>query len=320
MLNFHEPIADVKMPPDIGTHIADDTHKEIDRIKVFLSDGFSEARVCGPNALVSKVVTITPAQAEFILDGYNHDNRPLKPGTVDKYAAVMGRGDWILTSQGVSFSKDGYLNNGQHRLAAVVASGAHVRFTVTFGEDRGAFQYLDTGRNRTAADVLAIAGYTSCAALAGATRLAVIVDQGAGFRTQVAAFTAAQLLTKVETDKHLSEAARAFHTTNKNIKTSPSSLVFAMARINRMSKQTAEKREEFFAQLANGFNLGPKSPVLKLRECLRSRNIMPKQHRPSQTYINLTIAAAIIKAWNAYVAGRGVSFAWKAGEPFPIPA
>ena len=72
---------------------------------------------------------------------------------------------------------------------------------------------------------------------------------------------------------------------------------------------------EFFAQLANGFNLGPKSPVLKLRECLRSRNIMPKQHRPSQTYINLTIAAAIIKAWNAYVAGRGVSFAWKAGEP-----
>ena len=50
MLNFHEPIADVKMPPDIGTHIADDTHKEIDRIKVFLSEDAKE----GPRAFAEK--------------------------------------------------------------------------------------------------------------------------------------------------------------------------------------------------------------------------------------------------------------------------
>lgn len=117
----------------------------------------------------SSCVAGTPRKAAEYLER-NTANRPLSRRTVREFAEAMRRGEWRVTHQGIAFDTEGALVDGQHRLAAVVEADMPVELTVFTEVPVGAFDVLDTGRRRNAADVLAIEGEKSPVMLAAMVR------------------------------------------------------------------------------------------------------------------------------------------------------
>ncbi len=117
----------------------------------------------------SRVQTITPKKAAEYLQR-NTANRPLSQRTVRDFAQAMRRGEWRVTHQGIAFDTTGALVDGQHRLAAIVEADLPVELTVFSEVPVGAFDVLDTGKRRNAADVLAIEGEKSAVMLAAMVR------------------------------------------------------------------------------------------------------------------------------------------------------
>jgi hypothetical protein len=101
------------------------------------------------------VETITAKQAEKYLQ-FNTSNRPLRKSLVTQYAKDMAAGNWKLTHQGVAFNCDGTLLDGQHRLSAIVESGATVQMLVARGVDSRNQLVMDDHAKRNAGDALSL--------------------------------------------------------------------------------------------------------------------------------------------------------------------
>lgn len=101
--------------------------------------------------ITSEVVAITPAMAEGWLKMNYEGNRKLRQTRVDRWAREMTLGRWRVTHQGIAFNLNGQLVDGQHRLAAIVASGCTVSMMVTRGVED--FDALDQGATRSFSDV-----------------------------------------------------------------------------------------------------------------------------------------------------------------------
>ena len=117
----------------------------------------------------SRVQTITPARAAELLAA-NSTNRPVSKAVVRGFAEAMRRGEWMVTHQGIAFDTRGVLVDGQHRLAAIIEADRPVELTVFTEVGEGTFDVLDTGKRRSAADVLAIEGEKSSTMLAAMVR------------------------------------------------------------------------------------------------------------------------------------------------------
>lgn len=103
--------------------------------------------------ITTKVMTITPDLARSWLSSSNIENREVKQKTVEKYAGRIMAGEWIIVDQLISFDVNGRLQNGQHRLMAVVKTGKNIEALVGFGFPEETYKYLDQGHNRTKGDI-----------------------------------------------------------------------------------------------------------------------------------------------------------------------
>jgi hypothetical protein len=101
----------------------------------------------------TKVMTITPEMAKRILEK-NKENRKILPARVKYFANQMLADNWMLTGQGLSFSTDGDLIDGQHRLLAVVLSNKSIPFLIITGIEKNTFRVYDDGKSRNANDLL----------------------------------------------------------------------------------------------------------------------------------------------------------------------
>ncbi len=97
--------------------------------------------------MYTEVKLITPQIAKQMLS-MNRDNRQLRPSHVKTLVGIIERGEMELTHQGIAFSADGRLLDGQHRLKAIELSGIAVPLMVTYnvtgyaGMDRGAVRQI----------------------------------------------------------------------------------------------------------------------------------------------------------------------------------
>jgi hypothetical protein len=82
----------------------------------------------------SQVLEMTPALAEDFLTHCNTHNRTLADAHVETLANEMRAGRWQLTHQGIAFSPNRVLLDGQHRLWAVVMSGVTVPMRIFINE------------------------------------------------------------------------------------------------------------------------------------------------------------------------------------------
>lgn len=123
------------------------------------------------------VETITPSQAEAML-ATNTANRKVDRPRVRLYAEQIKSGQWKLTGDAIRISSDNVLLDGQHRLHAIILSGLPVETVVARNVDPSTYTVIDTGKNRTVADVLTIAGVTGGTHLAPIARLFIGVSAG----------------------------------------------------------------------------------------------------------------------------------------------
>lgn len=105
----------------------------------------------------SAVIPISPAIAAQLLTKNFSTNRKLSPGVIARYASEMVKGYWGVGA-GISFSEDGYLVDGQHRLNAVIKAGVEVPFLVTIGVPADSYRTYDQSMTRTHAHLLTIGG------------------------------------------------------------------------------------------------------------------------------------------------------------------
>lgn len=110
---------------------------------------------------------IGPELAQQILER-NPNNRKLRNAKVTDYANQMIAGDWTLSDQGMSIDVDGLVQNGQHRLWAIVESGATIHTIMVLGMPPEAAPNHDTGLHRSFADTVQLRGLPN-ALLTGAT-------------------------------------------------------------------------------------------------------------------------------------------------------
>ncbi len=79
-----------------------------------------------------EVIEVTPAQAEAWLKDRNTHNRAMNHAHVERIARDIAAGRFLLTHQGIAFSTEDVLLDGQNRLAAIVKAGVPVRLRVWF--------------------------------------------------------------------------------------------------------------------------------------------------------------------------------------------
>lgn len=106
--------------------------------------------------VITNEILITPDIAMDILQN-NHRNRKMNKELVLLYADQMSRGLWKFNGESIIISDENILLNGQHRLGAIIKSGTSQKFIVVQGISQAAFDTIDTGKTRTAGDILSIA-------------------------------------------------------------------------------------------------------------------------------------------------------------------
>jgi hypothetical protein len=142
-------------------------------------------------------------------------NRWLDPATVFYYADQMARNDWKATGQGILVDKNGRLIDAQHRLYAVVISGATIKsFVVTDIEpEEDLFAYIDNAKARSPAAALQTAGFNGVASvIAKVLRFAEEVRYGVynpSGATKLARMSPAQILKLPEGYPNAQRAARS---------------------------------------------------------------------------------------------------------------
>lgn len=269
------------------------------------------------------VMTITPEIAEFWLTSYNHSNRPLKAANVNFLAQQMESGQWIeMSGDTISFDKKSNLNNGQHRLSALVKSGKSFKFVVMVGVDDGAFKVMDTGKNRGGSDVLAIEGYKNSALLSAAIAFVINFEKGKfsdsakaekGKGSNKVSNTDISQFAKTHSTKITKDCELGISYYRSGDKLVRSSWLVGLLFV--LSKTDRKLAEKFIFQLATGDRVEYGSSMYWLRHKLYNAKISDTKTIPSRTKL-----AFIIKTWNSIRLQKPIkklSFSPSKGERFP---
>ncbi len=129
---------------------------------------------------IYEYVLITPEMAKRFLERNEPTendpwkNRHVSLGEVVDWAALMRAGRFLYTHQGVAFDWNGRLQDAQKRLKGIVDSGLAQRMMVSVGMDPKNFAVIDTGKRRTAAQILYMDGASSAGNASAVVKLLYI--------------------------------------------------------------------------------------------------------------------------------------------------
>lgn len=245
--------------------------------------------------------------AEILL--LNTKNRALKESQMPSLIAAIKDGRWINTGHPIVISSDGQLQDGQHRLTAVVRTEIPVRMDIRFGIHPHAFAVTDIGSKRAPADTLQIAGYSQVTALAAASRILIGIERNA---TVINNFPNDLCLKYVQDHPILVDAARIGHSSAKALHASPAACTAAVYLI--ATTKTVDAADRFFTELRTGAGpnfLKPTAPMPRLRAALEGGLFGNSK----------SLVAGFILAFNAHSRGRTLrnkdALLVPAGEPFP---
>lgn len=290
-----------------------------------------EAEACDPGWLFAehpqpwmRWMKITPEAAQEALDEHNNDNRPRSDRQTDHYRNIILSGQWHLTHQGVAFDSRGILQDGQHRLQAVVDAGESIEdlqvpFAVFVGMPPENFKAIDEGLLRKAAQLYAKGGEKNATTLAQAVRLVYAYADQTPRRVMRMRVTNEIMVDTFEASPDEFRNSAAFAQSNaRKLSTSPGSVAAAHYLIRRANGVDNTFVEAFFAGLTTGLKAGTRmvldddDPRAVFRETMQASKM--KRRKVS----GIDQMAMVILSWNNCVTGyrpRLMRFA----EDSPIP-
>ncbi|MBC3785741.1 hypothetical protein [Spirosoma utsteinense] len=254
--------------------------------------------------------TITPELAQQLLDK-NTDNRPLRDRHVLFLSNQMKAGAWQITGDPVKVARSGRLLDGQHRLAAIVRSETAQWVYVAWNCEEEIFSVLDTGRNRSSADVLATAGMKNYVSMSAAAKLLIFHERSrmSSVNNNGRQTTNAVILEYVTTHDLNDSATRAAAWAKRCRLLNQGEWV---ALHYLLSQKNAKQATEFLQQVSTGLNLTEGHPVFHLRSRLQAARDGRFNFTPAERM------ALTVKAWNAVRNDRKLGqLVWKNFEEFP---
>ena len=264
----------------------------------------------------TRTLQIDAAAATRLL-AINTGNRHTSARRVSLLARQMRDGYWENTGEPIVVSDEGILNNGQHRLLAVIEAGATVEMDVRFGIPRKAFVKTDTGAARSGADVLSIRGVVGAIQIAMTLRLLLLYERGLPDHAR-------DSLTNDEVNRAFDRWPGVVDAYAKvqvfrfpaQIRSTPLYATTFLA----MRAPKASKVDDWLHVLATGLEAEREDPAYVLRERLIRTPLSELGTRERQ----LTRFALMIKSWNLYREGETIQmrdFRWsgvgRGAEPFP---
>jgi hypothetical protein len=257
--------------------------------------------------MIVEIETITPNDAAAMLrKSEGARQRSLSEIAVEKMARAIAAGEWRVTHQGIAVDDAGVVLDGQHRLHAIVRADQAVTMMVTRGVDPALFDVLDTGRARTTADTLRIAGYPGGPALAAATRYLLAYDQIVGTTGTLAArtrlMTTPLVMSVVESERgdHIMQAVHVADRVAYRGLSRGGFKSWLTATIVVMHEGPPDDSLvlEFLERVADGAGLPAGSPILALRRYLMSDQGLIRTSSGVRPDIGMAVT---IKAFNGWL-------------------
>jgi hypothetical protein len=266
------------------------------------------------------LMMVGPDVAEEMLKR-NTNNRNARAYYVALLADDMRRGFWQETHEGIAFDENGVLLDGQHRLLAIVQSGATVPLMVTTGLSPNALVQINRGRIRTPVDIQNLSGRGEFLRGGGCENsnmgmwrcMVGGLTSGAKANISIARMFDFQ-------DRHRDAgmfSLEVFGRFPKSKKIHVAPVMSAVARSYYMFKHELDRVERFVEILCTSFSAHPGTPdenALTLRKWLIEDKTRRNSNASGEVYGKT--AAALI----AYMQDRPVSRLYcPSSEPFPLP-
>ncbi len=144
--------------------------------------------------LQAEVIAVTPDMASQWLEQNKH-NRRMSIRTVRRYAHDMLNKQWQITGDAIRFDEDRNLIDGQHRLKACVQANVPFETVVIYSLPSSVQNVLDSGKSRSASDVLQLNGVANSVSAAATARILLNERDGdSGNISGYGAFTNADVL------------------------------------------------------------------------------------------------------------------------------
>lgn len=234
---------------------------------------------------------ITPELATKMLEK-NFNNRKISDRHVVYLSNQMRDNQWQFDGQPVRFDKFGRLLDGQHRLSAVVKSGKTIQFLIVSGLDESTFKVMDTGKNRSAGDVLSVMGLKYSTDIASIAKT-VLAFKRNSFSHSATRVVNSEIVEWYNNNDNIVDIIRQAdsHRSSFSGVLSRSHISVFMYLFNEIN---IEASEEFIRKLCTGLAIDIDSPIFILRKKLISDK-MSKARLPQREKF-----ALICKAWNLY--------------------
>lgn len=260
--------------------------------------------------IYSRIVTVTPQKAEYFLTK-NVKNRNISEGKVTSYANAMMRGEWKDCVDTISFDINGNLQNGQHRLLAIVKSGITVNMVCVYNMPEDSFTAYDCGRRRNAGQLFAMKSVANGHMVAAMIQTVFVLRNGWQTlkRTASDALTTQQIFDEYNDNADLYDNCATFVARIRNIgerafgvNSSFGGLRFFLIRDKMYSWQ---KVDEFFDSIIS-FETSPNPTLNALRKWLLSNASTLKRDSSYRLKI-------LTKGFNAFVSGKKLTI-FRIGE------
>jgi hypothetical protein len=262
----------------------------------------------------SKVETITPEHAAFLLEG-NTENRRVRRVVVTRYAHDMREGNWMVTGQPIILNGDRLLD-GQHRLMACVEAGVPFETMVVTGVDSSVMPNIDKGTPRRLSDTLRWQGANNATNVSTVARRICALLAGISLRetNSINAMSTSDFLDTYATYEEEIQSAyligrRIADATGRPVSEVAVAALWVMLNIGPDDR---DQLEAFCSQLADGVGMLEGSSVLALRRWMQSSVNQRRRLRPDEMLI------AFVKSWNAHLTGQTMKLV-KVHPAEPLP-
>jgi len=248
-------------------------------------------------------------------------NRPLNPSTVFYYAHQMARGDWKKTGQPILIDNEGHLLDAQHRMYAVLVSGATINsyVIVDIENQPGLFAYIDNAATRTPAAALQTAGFNGVASvIVKVIKFAEEVRQGVYDTSgldQLQRLSPAEILSLAKNYPNAQRASRsaASDWSDASEYLSGRKDIVAYVGMRIIDQHGEDVADDFFHEITN---TGDGTP----EQILALRTVVDKDLRSDKPMKRHHTAAMLIKVFNAWHRQQSLVRRWMmmVNEDFPV--
>lgn len=256
----------------------------------WFDDQVAKAAINGPHAIVA---TLYPELARHILDN-NPGNRPVSRRTVATWKRDMASGEWALNGETIIISKEGLLNDGQHRLMANIEYGEPIKCCFFFGAERDSRLTVNRGKIRTSGDYFSMEGIKGGNHLGHACRLVYLITTlGRVSSHSEHQPTKSQVRNMFDSCPGISESLDFVGW--KRVGTASVGILAAFHFL--FAKLDKQQADGFISALKGGTNLAHDNPAFVLRERLVADKARKRRGEGEACEL-------IIRAWNMRRQGR----------------